>query len=254
MYRCPESLKSTKDETNHTATKYAFCDFLSLSLIHNKIPLSLPYIATIMSRSVKVAVIGAGVSGLVAARELQREGHKVVVFEKNHRIGGTWAYDPRIDSDPLGIDPTREVIHSSLYLSMRTNLPRQLMGYLDYPFVKLQSGDPRTFPGHDEVLRFLGRFADEFGVVQLTRFDSEVVRVEKEEDGWVVEWRSRGSDSLTREMFEAVVVCTGHNTVPKLGKIEGIENWKRYQIHSHNYRVPDPFEGQVSQTLNNTEY
>ncbi|XP_028757449.1 flavin-containing monooxygenase FMO GS-OX-like 2 [Neltuma alba] len=202
-----------------------------------------------MARPVKVAVIGAGVSGLVAARELQREGHRVVVFEKNHRIGGTWAYDPRTESDPLGVDPNREIIHSSLYLCMRTNLPRQLMGCLDYPFVKRETGDQRTFPGHEEVLRFLDGFAEEFGIHELTRFESEVARValagEGKEDGWSVEWRRRGSESLTRETFEAVVVCSGHSTVPKLAEIPGIENWRRYQMHSHNYRVPDPFKGQV---------
>ncbi|KAK4285401.1 hypothetical protein QN277_002101 [Acacia crassicarpa] len=155
-----------------------------------------------MARSVKVAVIGAGVSGLVPARELQREGHRVVVFEKSHRIGGTWAYDPRTETNPLGDNPSREIIHSSLYLSMRTNLPRQLMGYLDYPFVKRKSSDQRTFPGHEEVLRFLDGFADEFEIHELTRFESEVVRVElvgeREEKGWLVEWRSRGSESLIR--------------------------------------------------------
>ncbi|KAI9115423.1 hypothetical protein K1719_013742 [Acacia pycnantha] len=118
-----------------------------------------------MARSVKVAVIGAGVSGLVAARELQREGHRVVVFEKNHRIA---AYDTRTEADLLGIDPNREIIHSSLYLSKHTNLPRQLMGNLDYSFVKRESGDQRTFPGHEEVLRFLDGFAEEFGILELT--------------------------------------------------------------------------------------
>ncbi|KAI9115349.1 hypothetical protein K1719_013668 [Acacia pycnantha] len=176
-----------------------------------------------MARSVKVAVIGAGVSGLVAARELQREGHRVVVFEKNHRIGGTWAYDPRTEPDPLGVDLNREIIHSSLYLSKRTNLPRQLMGNLDYPFVQRESGDQRTFPGHEEVLRFLDGFAEEFGILELTRFESEVVRVElvgeREEEGWSVEWRSGGSELLTRETFDAVVVCSGPNTVPTLAEI-----------------------------------
>ncbi|KAI4323515.1 hypothetical protein L6164_023113 [Bauhinia variegata] len=99
-----------------------------------------------MDRSVKVAVIGGGVSGLSAARELQREGHQVVVFEKNHRIGGIWAYDPRTESDPLSIDPNRGVVHTSLYRSLLTNLPRALMGFLDYPFSKEETGDRRTFP------------------------------------------------------------------------------------------------------------
>lgn len=203
-----------------------------------------------MLRSVKVAVIGAGVSGLATARELQREGHQVVVFEKNNRVGGTWVYDPKTESDPLGVDPNRETVHSSLYYSLRTNLPRQIMGFYDYPFAKRESGDQRTFPGHQEVLHFLENFARDVGIVELTRFESEVVRVEhvgkRKDEGWVVEWRSPGSESLAQETFEAVVVCSGHYSVPRIPQIPGLENWKRFQMHSHNYRVPDPFKGQVS--------
>lgn len=197
-------------------------------------------------RSVKVAVIGAGVSGLIAARELQREGHNVVVFEKNNRIGGTWVYDPKTESDPLSINPTRETVHSSVYHSLRTNLPRQIMGFLDYPFAKRDSGDPRSFPGHEEVLRFLEEFAGEFGICGLTRFGTEVVKVEREGNEWVVEWRlTRGDDSVSREVFEAVVVCSGHFVEPKLGLVHGIEKWRRFQMHSHNYRVPHSFKDQV---------
>ncbi|XP_058744161.1 flavin-containing monooxygenase FMO GS-OX-like 3 isoform X3 [Vicia villosa] len=199
-------------------------------------------------RSVKVAVIGAGVSGLIAAKELHQQGHTVTIFEKNNRIGGTWVYDPKTDSDPLSINPTREIIHSSLYHSLRTNLPRQVMGFLDYPFSKRESGDPRTFPGHEEVLRFLEDFAGEFGIHGLTRFETEVVKVERKEkeNEWVVESRvSRGSDSVSREVFEAVVVCSGHFVEPKLGVVPGIENWRRFQMHSHNYRVPHSFKDQV---------
>ncbi|XP_048329130.2 flavin-containing monooxygenase FMO GS-OX-like 2 isoform X1 [Ziziphus jujuba] len=204
-----------------------------------------------MSRSVKAAVIGAGVAGLCAARELRREGHRVVIFEKADRIGGMWIYDPRVESDPLGIDPNRETVHSSLYRSLRTNLPRQLMSFLDYPFAKRENGDQRAFPYHEEVLWFLNKFADDFGLVELVRFNSEVVRVERveeKEDEWSVEWRTSGSDSVSQEVFEAVIVCTGHQSEPELTSVVGersIEKWPGYQIHSHNYRVPEPFKDQT---------
>lgn len=197
-----------------------------------------------MNRSVKVAVIGAGVSGLVVARELKRQHHNVVVFEQNDRIGGNWIYNPKTESDPLSLNPNRETVHSSLYISLRTNLPRQLMSFRDYPFSKSES-DPRTFPGHDEVLRFLDRFADEFGIIELTRFGAKVVRVERGEEGWMIEWWSRGSGLVTREVFEAVVVCSGHNSSPRVLEIPGKENWRGYQMHSHNYRVPQPFQDQI---------
>jgi len=118
------------------------------------------------------------------------------------------------------------------------------MSFHDYPFMKSES-DPRMFPGHDEVLRFLDRFVEEFGVKELTRFETRVVRVERGEEGWVVETLSRGSEMVTREVYEAVVVCSGHNSSPRVAEILGIEKWSGFQMHSHNYRVPQPFRDQV---------
>ena len=178
-----------------------------------------------MPQPLKAAIIGAGVAGLAAARELRREGIEVVIFEMTDHLGGKWKYDPRTDSDPIGVDPNREVVHSSMYLSLRTNLPRKLMGFLDYPFPEREEGDRRTFPGHEEVLRFLNEFADEFGLRGLIRFETEVVRVERvggRNDSWVVESRRRRSEeSLSREFFQAVVVCSGHSTEPRLPTITG---------------------------------
>ncbi|KAG9160164.1 hypothetical protein Leryth_024535 [Lithospermum erythrorhizon] len=197
-----------------------------------------------MSLSVKVAVIGAGLSGLVAARELQREGHNnIVVYEKSSRLGGLWLYDPRTESDPLSIDPNRQIVHSSLYFSLRTNLPREVMSFSDYPFVVREHGDGRNFPRHEEVLKFLENFAEDFGLVELIRFNEEVEKVKQNDGEWVVE--SRNGDVCSKEKFEAVVVCNGHSTEPCLAELPGSEMWTGTQIHSHNYRKPEPFEGQV---------
>lgn len=199
-----------------------------------------------MGDSRKVAVIGAGVAGLVTARELQRSGHKVTVVEKSAQLGGTWAYNPKTETDSLGLDPNREIIHSSLYKSLRTNLPRQLMSFSDYSFNN-ENRKLINFPGHEEVLKFLTEFAKDFGITELIRFNAEVVRVrrvEYEEDRWVVEWKS---DELSseEEVFDSVVICNGHYTIPKVANIPGINNWPGKQMHSHNYRVPGPFKDQI---------
>ncbi|XP_040987318.1 flavin-containing monooxygenase FMO GS-OX-like 4 isoform X3 [Juglans microcarpa x Juglans regia] len=198
-----------------------------------------------------VAVIGAGASGLVAARELRREGHSVVVFERGDQVGGTWVYTPNVESDPLGIDPTRTTVHGSLYNCLRTNLPREAMGYVDYPFVSKDDPDrdPRRFPGHREVLMYLKDFALEFGVSEMVRFETEVVcvrLVEGSKSKWKVKSKKGGKDEVAlEEIFDAVVVCNGHFTEPRIAEIPGMNEWPGKQMHSHNYRVREPFRDQV---------
>ena len=160
-----------------------------------------------------VAVIGAGTCGLVTARELLREHHRVTIFEKSGRIGGGWVYDSQIEAgDGMGLDPNRSVVHGSLYASLRTNVPRPLMGFSDYSLEHKLYGDSRMFPGHEEVLKLLEDFAEEFGVVEVIRFKSEVVGVQLKDGKFLVEV----GGGTAEEVFDALVVCNGHHTEPRV--------------------------------------
>ncbi|PWZ52884.1 Flavin-containing monooxygenase FMO GS-OX-like 4 [Zea mays] len=197
--------------------------------------------------SLRVAVIGAGAAGLAAARELRREGHVPVVFERAHAVGGTWLYDH---------DDRHH--SSSLYASLRTNLPREVMGFLDFPFAAVpDSADARRFPRHQEVLRYIQAFARRFHLDGLIRLRTEVLAVSKDNDewssgGWRVRWRRNAagdeSEQEQEEVFDAVVVCNGHYTEPRTAAadIPGLDAWPPgKQMHSHSYRVPAPFADQV---------
>ncbi|XVF10797.1 hypothetical protein REPUB_Repub07fG0214300 [Reevesia pubescens] len=212
-------------------------------------------------KSRHVAVVGAGAAGLVAAKELRQEGHSVVVFERGNEVGGTWIYTPRVEPDLLGIDPNRPIVHTSLYNSLRTNLPREVMGYMDFPFVTRtgHNRDPRRFPGHREVLMYLKDFTKEFGIDEMVRFGTEIVKIRVLENG---KWKIRSKKTnfsnndnddfdnkieveFDDEIYDAIVVCSGHHTEPRIAEIPGINLWPGKQMHSHNYRVPEPFRDQV---------
>ncbi|CAN1333364.1 Flavin-containing monooxygenase FMO GS-OX-like 3 [Linum perenne] len=195
-----------------------------------------------------VAVIGAGAAGLAAARELRREGHKVVIFEKSNQVGGIWVYTPESEPDPMSLDPTRKIIHTSLYASLRTNLPREVMGFREYPFTaRPDSRDPRRFPAHREVMLYLQDYAREFGIEEMVRFEREVVKVRFTATNWEVRSRSCKEDdgSFDDESYDAVVVCNGHYTEVRVAEIPGIQSWRGKQMHSHNYRTPEPFRNRV---------
>ena len=209
-------------------------------------------------RRVRVAVVGGGAAGLAAAKELRAEGHTPVVFEQGTDVGGVWVYDPRVESDDVtGTDPSRAKVHGSMYASLRTNLPREVMGYPSFPFTKVFAGDDRRFCGHGEVRAYLAAYAEHHTLTEHINTSTEVVKAEpiqgssseKDSDADVARWGPRwrvhtrrvgGSpDSIQTDEFDAVVVCNGHYSEPRTPTYPGSDTWPGVQTHSHNYRTPD---------------
>lgn len=166
-----------------------------------------------------VCVIGAGPSGLVAARELRKEGHNVVVLEQKHDVGGQWLYDPDVKTeDPLGLN-----VHSSIYHSLRLTSPREIMGFTDFPFLVKKNRDTRRFPGHNELWLYLKDFTQCFGLRDFIRFNTRVQYVGMLDYGTDLKWlvRSQLNSKAVQEVFDAVVVATGHYSHPRLPNIKG---------------------------------
>lgn len=61
-----------------------------------------------------IVVIGAGYSGLCAAKYALQFGHHLTVFEQTSSVGGTWVYTDATDTDEYGID-----VHTSMYHKLR---------------------------------------------------------------------------------------------------------------------------------------
>lgn len=73
-----------------------------------------------------------------------------------------------------------------MYRHLRTNLPREIMGFSDFPFTPPTMGlsaagrfpiDARRFPGHAEVLRYLEAFAERFELHGAVRLNTRVLQV-----------------------------------------------------------------------------
>jgi hypothetical protein len=188
----------------------------------------------------KVAVVGAGPAGLVSARELLRHQCDIVVYESTDQVGGVWVYDEQVDDDPLGVDCLRPV-RSSLYETLRTNLPRDLMAFLDYPFDSNGGGDNAwdRYPHHSLVRTYLENFANDYDLNRHIRLNTPVTRLHgdpAQNKGWEVE------SAAGTELFDAVIVCNGHYAKPRVVPLSGIEYFKGQRLHSHNYRSPRGFK------------
>lgn len=192
-----------------------------------------------MGGLMRVAVIGAGAAGLVTARELLREGLEPVVLERGDELGGQWRYQDRVEDDPLGLAPSRRV-HSSIYASLRTNLPTSVMAFPGLPFPGDAPGDPPRFCGHREVQDYLLYAAEHWGLRPHLRFGRDVVAIRPDTEGFLVAHRS--PDGATASLLvDAVALCHGHYSAPRVPDLPG--RFAGAQSHSHNYRRPDAFAG-----------
>jgi hypothetical protein len=213
----------------------------------------------------KVAVIGAGAAGLAAARQIILEGFEPVIFEAESRLGGTWNYTEELESDPLGRDPDRYRVHTSMYADLRTNLPRDLMAFREFPFDGLGGGDEGRhegrdeglrFPPHIDVLRYLERYAESFSLVDRIRFACRVdnlvpldasggVWIDRGDEpaGWLVCSTDAGG-SPREEQFHAVAIGNGHYAFPRVPDLDGADLFEGRQLHSHSYRHPENYRDQ----------
>ncbi|GMH40638.1 hypothetical protein BSKO_08542 [Bryopsis sp. KO-2023] len=196
-------------------------------------------------KSLRVAVVGAGAAGLVCCRELRDEGHEVTVFEQAHAVGGTWVLDKATRS----LEDLGEHVHSSMYYSLRTNLPRELMSYCNFPFTPEHLGersvDSRRYPSHEEVLVYLDSFADTFDLRPMIRLSTRIENMEQLQDSneWSVTSRCNGESKV--EKFDAVVICNGHYAKPHIPPVDGCDEFPGLQLHSHTYRDPQTLAGKT---------
>ena len=190
---------------------------------------------------IRVAVIGAGAGGLAALRHLtaKPQTFQPVAYEQSTVVGGTWVYNEHTGTDDYGLP-----IHSSMYKNLETNIPKEVMAFPDFSFPK----DLPSFVKHTEVYEYLENYAEHFNLKQHIKFSTTVEIVEplSQEDG-LVKWKVKSKNLLHKgntetEMFDAVMVCNGHFSVPLFPEIPGMDKFKGLHMHSHDYRVPETFE------------
>jgi putative flavoprotein involved in K+ transport len=152
--------------------------------------------------SVEVAVVGAGQAGLAMGWFLKQQGRRFVILERAGEVAPAW----------------RE-----RWESLTLFTPRRYSALPGLPF----PGDPDGYPGRDEVVAYLERYARTFELP--VRLDSEVTRLD---DGFRLELA--GGPALAAGQ---VVVATGPFQSPYVPAVS--ERLDVFQTHAVGYRRPE---------------
>ncbi|KAM6415107.1 flavin-containing monooxygenase 5-like [Rhynochetos jubatus] len=181
----------------------------------------------------RVAVIGAGASGLCALKCCLDEGLAPTCFEKSGDIGGLWRFEEHAEDG-----------RASIYRSVIINTSKEMMCFSDFPI-------PEDFPNYmhnSKIMEYFRMYARRFDLLRHIRFRTSVCRVAKRPDfaatgQWEVVTESEGKQEAA--VFDAVLVCTGHHTEAHLplSNFPGLEKFEGWYLHSRDYKNPQSFLG-----------
>jgi cation diffusion facilitator CzcD-associated flavoprotein CzcO len=152
----------------------------------------------------RVAIVGAGMSGLCMAHALQRAGiEDFTVYEKADEVGGTW--------------------RENRYPGLTCDVPSR---FYSYSFAPNPDWSSYFSPGR-EIQGYFTRVTDELGLRRHIRFGAEVTQARWEDGRWSLR-TSRGD----RDVADVLVTATGVLHHPRVPPIKGLETFAGAAFHS----------------------
>jgi len=174
----------------------------------------------------KVAVIGAGSSGIAACKVLKQHGVAFDCFEAGDRVGGNWVY-----GNTNGM--------SSAYRTLHINTSRPKMQYSDFP---MPASYPE-FPHHSHIAKYFDDYSNHFRIKPHIKFKTRVLSAEPGMfGGWDITYADGINKEAQHQHYRALIVSNGHHWSRRWpdpafpGKFDGLI------MHAHDYRTTDGFE------------
>jgi cation diffusion facilitator CzcD-associated flavoprotein CzcO len=164
-------------------------------------------------------VIGAGPGGLAVARWLLSQGFEPTIFEQAPVLGGQW-------TGLAGL--------SGVWPTMHTNTSRVMTAFSD-----LDHETDLVYPSGRDILDYLHRYAEAFGLMSRIRFGTRVELLSQQDTGWLVDHTG------TTERFDRAVVATGRFQSPAIPTVPGLDTFAGSAgvISTYQYREPEPYCG-----------
>lgn len=187
----------------------------------------------------RIAIIGAGPSGLAQLRAFQSAQAKgaeipeLVCFEKQADWGGLWNYTWR-----TGLDENGEPVHCSMYRYLWSNGPKEALEFADYSFDEHFGKPIASYPPREVLWDYIKGRVEKADVRKYIRFNTPVRHVEYNEsdDNFTVTVHNHETDEVYSEVFDYVVVASGHFSTPNVPEYPGFSHFGGRILHAHDFR------------------
>jgi trimethylamine monooxygenase len=195
--------------------------------------------------SKRIAIIGAGPSGLAQLRAFQsakQNGEdipEIVCFEKQANWGGLWNYTWR-----TGVDQYGEPVHGSMYRYLWSNGPKEGLEFADYSFEEHFGTQIASYPPRAVLFDYIQGRVEKAGVRDWIRFETAVRRVTFEDGVFNVTVKDLPADNEYTETFDHVICASGHFSTPNVPEFPGFESFKGRVLHAHDFRDALEFKDQ----------
>ena len=194
----------------------------------------------------RVAIIGAGPSGLAQLRAFQSAKDKgedipeIVCYEKQSTWGGLWNYTWR-----TGVDKDGEPCHGSMYRYLWSNGPKEGLEFADYSFDEHFGQEIASYPPRAVLFDYIEGRVKKAGVRDWIRFNNVVRDVSYDDASgkFTVTARDSEKDAETVEEYDHVIVASGHFSVPNVPEYPGFDGFNGRILHAHDFRDAREFEG-----------
>ena len=192
----------------------------------------------------RVAVIGAGPSGLAVLRAFQTakangdEIPEIVCFEKQDNWGGLWNYTWR-----TGLDQYGEAVHGSMYRYLWSNGPKEGLVFADYSFEEHFGKQIASYPPRSVLFDYIEGRIKKTEVRDWIKFSTAVKNVEQSDGGFAVTTCDLTTSKTNVGYFDHVIVCSGHFSTPNMPSFDGFERFPGRILHAHDFRDATEFQG-----------
>jgi cation diffusion facilitator CzcD-associated flavoprotein CzcO len=157
-----------------------------------------------IERNPKVVIVGAGMSGMLAAIKMHEAGlSDVTIYEKADKVGGTW--------------------RDNRYPGLSCDVPAHAYTYSFEP----NPDYSRRFARGPEIFDYFERVAKKYNLYSNIRFNSELVKAERVDGRWRLE--TKGGESVAADF---VICASGVLHHPQYPAIEGLDSFAGAMFHT----------------------